>query len=173
MNFFKNWPRNLKFSYIFRLSPLCMNEEKWKKIMGNKTGITSYSWTVQWGNFTSFEMPATSVGAWLVKSRFSIRFGKLNRIGLKSSTVRMKSHCQKIFVFNKKTNKSSRFDLLFIFWSRALENILVKSVHFKKTVARISFLSKLWYFQFKSKQKVPQFWKKRDSRNCLLKMNGL
>ena len=27
----------------------------------------------------------------------------------------------------------------------------VKSVHFKKTVARISFLSKLWYFQYKSK----------------------
>ena len=46
-------------------------------------------------------------------------------------------------------------------------------IHFNKTVARISFLSKLWYFQYKSKQKVPQFWKKRDSRNCLLKMNGL
>ena len=49
----------------------------------------------------------------------------------------------------------------------------LKAVHFKKTVARISFHSKLWYFQYKSKQKVPQFWKKRDSRNCLLKMNGL
>ena len=33
----------------------------------------------------------------------------------------------------------------------------LKSVLFKKTVARISFLSKLWYFQYKSKQKVPQF----------------
>ena len=30
---------------------------------------------------------------------------------------------------------------------------IVKSVHFKKTVAQISFLSKLWYFQYKSKQK--------------------
>ena len=49
----------------------------------------------------------------------------------------------------------------------------LKSFHFKKTVARISFFSKLWYFQYKSKQKVPQFWKKQDSRNCLLKMNGL
>ena len=44
----------------------------------------------------------------------------------------------------------------------------LKSVHFKKTVAWISFLSKLWYFQYKSKQ----FWKERDSC-CLLKINGL
>ena len=43
--------------------------------------------------------------------------------------------------------------------------LIEKSVHFKKTVAQISFLSKLWYFQYKSK---PQFWKKPDSRNCLL-----
>ena len=50
---------------------------------------------------------------------------------------------------------------------------MVKSVHFKKTVVQISFISKLWYFQYKSRQKVPQFWKKRDSRNCLLRMNGL
>ena len=34
---------------------------------------------------------------------------------------------------------------------------MLKSGHFKKTVARISFLSKLWYFQYKSKQKVLQF----------------
>ena len=33
----------------------------------------------------------------------------------------------------------------------------IKSVHFKKTVARISFPSKLWYIQPKSKQKIPQF----------------
>ena len=50
---------------------------------------------------------------------------------------------------------------------------MLKSVYFKKAVARISFLSKLWYFQYKSKQTVPQLWKKRDSRNCFLKMNGL
>ena len=49
----------------------------------------------------------------------------------------------------------------------------LKFVHFKKPVAQISFLSKLWYFQCKSKQKVPQFWKKQDSRNWLLKMKGL
>ena len=42
----------------------------------------------------------------------------------------------------------------------------LNSIHFKKPVARISFLSK-------SKQKVPQFWKKRDTRNWLLKMSGL
>ena len=47
----------------------------------------------------------------------------------------------------------------------------LKSVHFKKTVALSSFLSKLWYFsiqlQVKSKQsqlmlfwKIPQIWKK-------------
>ena len=34
---------------------------------------------------------------------------------------------------------------------------LVKSVHFKKTVAQISFLSKLWYFLFCFVLKVPQF----------------
>ena len=49
----------------------------------------------------------------------------------------------------------------------------LKPIHFKKTVARISFLSKLWYFLFWFVLKVPQFWKKRDSRICLLKMNGL
>ena len=57
-------------------------------------------------------------------------------------------------------------------WNQYRRNKL-KSVHFKKAVVRISFLSKLWYFQYKTKQKVPQFWKKRDSRHCLLKMNGL
>ena len=50
---------------------------------------------------------------------------------------------------------------------------ILKSVHFKKTVARFSFLSKLWYVLFNTNQKVPQFWKKRKSRNCLLKMNRL
>jgi hypothetical protein len=35
--------------------------------------------------------------------------------------------------------------------------VLLKTDHFKKTVAQISFLSKLRYFQYKSKQKVPQF----------------
>ena len=56
----------------------------------------------------------------------------------------------------------------------------LKSVHIKKTVTRSSFLSKLWYFsiqhQLTSKQsqlmlywKVPQFWKKWGSCNCVLK----
>ena len=50
----------------------------------------------------------------------------------------------------------------------------LKSVHFKKTVARISFLSKLWYLLLLLFYwKVPQFWKKWGLRNCLLKMNGL
>ena len=31
LSFLKNSPWNLKISYILRLSPLCMNEEKWKK----------------------------------------------------------------------------------------------------------------------------------------------
>ena len=31
---------------------------------------------------------------------------------------------------------------------RFLKKILVKSVHFKKTVARSSFISKLWYILF-------------------------
>ena len=31
LSFLKDFRWNLKFSYIFRFSPLCMNEEKWKK----------------------------------------------------------------------------------------------------------------------------------------------
>ena len=56
------------------------------------------------------------------------------------------------------------------FYSRMM---VLKSVHFKKTVARISIPSKLWYFLFWFVLKVPQFWKNQDSRNCLLKMNEL
>ena len=54
-----------------------------------------------------------------------------------------------------------------------LPSSLLKSIHFKKTVARILFLSKLWYFLFWFVLKVPQFWKKWDSPNWLLKMNRL
>ena len=72
-------------------------------------------------------------------------------------------------ICKKKHVKSSTF---MEYRSKLFHDWLLKSVHFKKAVARISFLSKLWYFQYKSKQKVPQFSKKRDSRNCLLKMNG-
>ena len=52
----------------------------------------------------------------------------------------------------------------------------LKSVHFKKPVTRISFLSKVLSFLLKSKQsqrKWQHFWKKWGLRNCLLKMNGL
>ena len=41
------------------------------------------------------------------------------------------------------------------------------------TIISSDKISKLWYFQYKLKQKEPQFWKKFDSRNCLLKMNRL
>ena len=44
------------------------------------------------------------------------------------------------------------------FVQKVLNKVYIsKSVHFKKTVVRILFLSKLWYFQYKLKQKVPQF----------------
>ena len=46
---------------------------------------------------------------------------------------------------------------------------VLKSVNFKKKV----WILKLCYFLFWFVLKEPQFWKKRDSRNCLLKMNGL
>ena len=65
-----------------------------------------------------------------------------------------------------KSNKES-FDT----WKHPL-----MSVRLNKTVARketICHLSELWYFQYRSKQKIPQFWKNRDSRNCLVQMNGL
>ena len=54
--------------------------------------------------------------------------------------------------------------------------LYLKSVHFKKTVAQSSFLSKMLSFLLKSKQsqrKWQHFWKKWGLRNCLLKMNGL
>ena len=54
--------------------------------------------------------------------------------------------------------------------------LLLKSVHFKKTVAQSSFLSKVLSFLLKSKQcqrKWQHFWKKWGFRNCLLKLNGL
>ena len=35
--------------------------------------------------------------------------------------------------------------------------MIVKSVHFKKTVVQSSFLSKLWYFSIQQQQHVPQF----------------
>ena len=62
--------------------------------------------------------------------------------------------------------------------SKRIFTFLKSIIHFKKTFARSSFLSKLWYFQYNISWlcfdwKVPQFWKKWGSRNCLLKMNGL
>ena len=53
---------------------------------------------------------------------------------------------------------------------------LLKSVYFKKPVTRISFLSKCCHFQYNFvliSEKMTTFWKKWDSRNWLLKMNGL
>ena len=60
--------------------------------------------------------------------------------------------------------------------SKFLTFCVLKSVHFKKTVAQSSFLSKvlsilltLFWFQ----KKWQHFWKKWGLRNFLLKMNGL
>ena len=71
--------------------------------------------------------------------------------------------------------KLFRFEpnLHIFFLSLSKTQVLLKSVHLKKIVVRISFLSKLWYFLFWFVLKVPQFWKKPDLCNCLLKMNGL
>ena len=52
----------------------------------------------------------------------------------------------------------------------------LKSVHFKKTVAKSSFLSKVLSFSltlFWFQQKWQRFWKKWGSRNWVLKMNEL
>ena len=46
LSFLKNSQWNLDFSYMSRLSLLCMDEKKWKKVLGNKIGITIYSWTL-------------------------------------------------------------------------------------------------------------------------------
>ena len=43
LSFLKISPWNLKFSFIFRLSPLCMNEEKWKKSQEIKFYIDLFS----------------------------------------------------------------------------------------------------------------------------------
>ena len=61
--------------------------------------------------------------------------------------------------YDKHTKKEMYHSHIFLRW--------LKSVHFNMPVARITFLSKLWYLQYKSKQNVPQFWKKRDSCNWL------
>ena len=76
-----------------------------------------------------------------------------------------KIHSQALYSPNKPLHPNSISSLFY--WHS------LRTDHFKMTVARISFLSKLWYFQYKSKQKVSQFGKKQVSRNCLLKMNGL
>ena len=47
---------------------------------------------------------------------------------------------------------------------------LLNFVHFKNTVARISILSKLWYFQYESKKSTTILKKLRFT---LYKMNGL
>ena len=53
-------------------------------------------------------------------------------------------------------------------------NFVLKSVHFKKTVAQSSFLSKLlsFFLTFIS-AKMTTLLKGMRMRNCLLKMNGL
>ena len=43
LSFLKNSPWNLKISYILRLFPLCMNEEKWKKSQEMKFYIDLFS----------------------------------------------------------------------------------------------------------------------------------
>ena len=44
-----------------------------------------------------------------------------------------------------------------VYWKNKKMAALLKSVHFKKTVAQSSFLSKLWYFSIQQQQQVPQF----------------
>ena len=71
-------------------------------------------------------------------------------------------------------SNTAKFHCLFINVQRISTRGL-KSVHFKKTVAQSSFLSKvlsflltMFWFQWKW-----HFWKKLGLCNCLLKMNGL
>ena len=78
------------------------------------------------------------------------------------------------YPFSAKNLKSAKlwsklYVSLIITFSYFFSMFNLKSVHFKKTVARISILSKLWYFLLWFVLKVPQFWKNRDSCNCLLK----
>ena len=112
------------------------------------------------------------------------------QISLASEGITCSSHCnnQSTYLFFKNF-KNIFLDLVtrpnFIStWSllrKNLPNLLNPKmmlhnhshVHFKASVAQILFLSKLRYFLFWFVLKVPQFWKKRDSCNWLLKMNGL
>ena len=60
-------------------------------------------------------------------------------------------------------------------WFCSVQNQL-KSVHFQKTIAQSSFLSKVLSFSLKSKQSQQKWqhsWKRWGLRNCLLKMNEL
>ena len=62
----------------------------------------------------------------------------------------LQGHCK-----TKRPKYLKRYDLFFSNFVFASAEYLLKSVHFKKTVARSSFLSKLWYFSIQ--QQVPQF----------------
>ena len=70
-------------------------------------------------------------------------------------------------VFTNLPNTNLQFFYQYFPVEKEKKNVLLKSVHFKKTVAR-----KSRFFQNCSTFNTKQFWKKRDSRNCLLKMNG-
>ena len=68
LSFLKNSPWNLKISYILRLSPLCMNEEKWKKSQEIKFYWDLFSNSVKWDNsrnstqnIRTFHMNQTSI----------------------------------------------------------------------------------------------------------------
>ena len=78
--------------------------------------------------------------------------------------------------FFKDTKKMSSISPLHTLHLFCVFVSILKSVHFKKTVAQSSFLSKVLSFLLKSKQsqqKGQHFWKKWGLRNCLLKINGL
>ena len=67
LSFFKNSPWNLKFLYIFRLSPLCMNEESWKKAQEIKFYIDSFTKSVNY-------LYMYCIGIWLEKNKLNLKF---------------------------------------------------------------------------------------------------
>ena len=89
---------------------------------------------------------------------------------------------EQYFLTVRQNNFGNKIPFLRIIRIKDIRRYLLKSFHFKNTVAQSSFLSKLWSFshQLISKQsqlmfywKWPQFWKKWGSRNCDLKVNEL
>ena len=76
-------------------------------------------------------------------------------------------------VVNSANVRTQNYNLKEYNISEAFFKSNLKSVHFKKTVAQSSFLSKLWYFSIQQQQQVPQFWLNEDRATVFLTISWI